>query len=180
LARRLPLQRSSFEAVAVMTGLDDVSLIGDALGTTISGSFDYDADTNTISNVDVTTSGGSVIPSATFYLSECCSSDLNVATFPVLWLVDTANANEVGADYLAIDFASAPTDAGSTIALFETVQGTCIEAKCNAGTFTQNLNVTGDITASAAVPEPAAFILFGTAATISLYRKRVFGIGQAR
>ena len=29
--RRLPLQRGSFEAIAVMTGLDDVSLIGDAI-----------------------------------------------------------------------------------------------------------------------------------------------------
>jgi hypothetical protein len=29
--RRLPLQRGSFETIAVMTGLDDVSLIGDAI-----------------------------------------------------------------------------------------------------------------------------------------------------
>src|SRR5271156_6342346 len=57
-----------------------------SLGTTITGSFTFDADTTTYSSVDIVTTGGSIIPSETWTnLAGCCS------TFnDFLGLVDTS------------------------------------------------------------------------------------------
>jgi hypothetical protein len=135
-----------------------------SLGTTITGTFVYNADTDVFSHIDITTTGGSVIPDetwtnkASFGSFDCC-----------LALVDTSGVDDIGANVLNLVLAGFLTDAGGTVPLSETQQGTCGDSGCNSylpyandpsgGT---NTNVTGDVFASgAAVPEPLPLALLG-------------------
>jgi hypothetical protein len=138
-----------------------------SLGTSITGSFVFNADTTTYSSIDVTTSGGSIIPSetwtnkATFGSFNCC-----------LALVSSSTTPETGLDLLNLVWTpSMLTNAGGTIPLVFTQQGTCNASDCVS--FTpyagdpsggQNPNVTGYLVASssASVPEPGSLVLFGS------------------
>src|SRR6266849_1326784 len=91
-----------------------------SLGSTITGSFDFNANTTTYSDINITTSGGSIIPNftwsqhASFGSFSCC-----------LAMVDTTAIDETGADVLNLGFASDLTNAGGTIPISFTQQGTC-------------------------------------------------------
>ena len=81
------------------------------LGSSITGSFVFDANTSTYSSINITSSGGSVIPAETWTVSaECCSS-LN----SFLGLVDSSAPNETGADLLGLFLSPSLTDAGGTL-----------------------------------------------------------------
>jgi hypothetical protein len=124
-------------------------------GTNITGSFVFDADTTTYSNIDITTSGGIEIPSVTWLnKASCCSAATDLP------LVDTAAADQTLADLLDLFFATALTDAGGTVGISETSLGHCESSDCSF--FTPILGgVSTDVSGHlvAGVPEPSSIAL---------------------
>jgi len=152
-----------------------------SLGTTITGSFTYNADTNTFSSIDIMTVGGSVIPSETWTVESDTGAS---GTF--LGLVDTSSSNQTGAHLLGLFFASPLTDLGGTVEIYETQQGTCSNATCSSFSVSNsgwnanngwNTNVTGDVTASSPAPsspapEPSTLILTSAGVVLLIFRSR--------
>jgi len=137
-----------------------------SLGTSITGTFTYDADTDTYSNIDVTTTGGSVIPSetwtnkASFGSFNCC-----------LALVGGSAADQTGLDLLNLVWLGQLTDAGGSLPLYYTQQGTCASSNCvdftaYPGDPSGGMNdaVTGYLYAgsSTPTPEPSSLFLLGS------------------
>jgi hypothetical protein len=148
-----------------------------SLGTSITGSFVFNADTDIYSSVNITSSGGTVIPANTWTaLAECCATESGF-----LGLVDTSAANQTGADLLGLFFAVDLTDAGGSVPITETQQGTCSGSTCasyihygNDPSGGLNTDVTGSVVANFSTPEPASLILFGGGASfLLLIRKRL-------
>jgi hypothetical protein len=137
-----------------------------SLGTTITGSFTFNADTLTYSAVDIVTTGGSFIPSEIWTnLAGCCSTEAGF-----LGLVDTSAANQTGANLLGLFFQTNLSNAGGTIPITETQQGVCAATDC--GGFNaypgdpsggNNSVVTGN---AVATPEPSSLALFGAGAAL--------------
>jgi hypothetical protein len=137
-----------------------------SLGSSITGSFVYNANTDVFSSIDITTSGGTVIPSetwtnkASFGSFNCC-----------LALVDTSSSNETGANTLNLVWTPAfMTDAGGKIPISFTQQGTCNVPNCSGffpypGEPANNYDVTGYIYAPVTeVPEPSTYGLMAIGA----------------
>jgi hypothetical protein len=135
-----------------------------SLGSTITGSFVFDADTNTYSAIDITTSGGTIIPNETWTNWVGFGASFGPGINCCLGLVDTALANQTGANLLNLVFMTGLTDAGGTIPISSTQQGTCNDANCNGftpyATGGTNNRVTGDVVSS--TPEPGTLMLLAT------------------
>ncbi len=131
-----------------------------SLGSTITGSFTYNADTQTYSDIDIVTTGGSVIPNTTY----AWLANFSLGVPGAIDMVDSAAANQTNADLLALIFATPLTDAGGTINLYATQQGRCADAGCT-GAWPYGpdnyivTEVTGTVVASTAVPEPGTLVL---------------------
>jgi hypothetical protein len=144
------------------------------LGTSVDGSFIYDADTNTYSAVEFTTVGGSVIPSETWTtLIESFHSSTYIG------LVDTTASNETGANMLGLFFTTALTDAGGTTTVWETQQGVCTDATCtNFNIYSDdpshgwNTDVSGPVVDGAPTPEPASLVLVGMGGSLLLLLRK--------
>jgi hypothetical protein len=153
---------SGAQADSVTWTLVDVT----SLGSNITGSFVFDAATNTYSAIDVTTTGGTIIPNETWtnWVGFGASQGPGIAC--CLGVVDTTATNQTGANALNLIFSTALTDAGGTIPIFETQQGTCNVANCSgyfpyaANPSGINQSVTGYVVAS--VPEPGTLMLLAT------------------
>jgi hypothetical protein len=150
--------------------LDDVT----SLGTSITGSFVYDANTFTFSSIDITTSGGDVIPDETWTVEgKCCLTDAES-----LELVDTSAPNEAGANVLVLLFGVAPgeeflTDAGGSLEIRDTQEGTCLYTDCTGFNGNTNYDVTGAVVSGSAIPEPTTLpLLTVIASMVIVMRKR--------
>ena len=132
-----------------------------SLGTSITGSFDYNADTQTYSSIDITTSGGTVIPSMTWTVESVAVQGSPWA----LYLVNSSAADETGDALFGLTFYNPLTDAGGTIGFDYTIEGICADSACTEAypdnPYT-NTAVTGDVVASASVPEPGTLMLLAT------------------
>ena len=119
----------------------------------MTGTFDYDADAGTYSNVDLHLIGlpswsfNTVIASAQY----TNASNLQVVVPPV----------EGGAPQLELGFASALTDAGGTVGVTISRFGYCPTSACNSIGSASDVGTTG--TVSEVTPEPATLALSGTA-----------------
>ena len=141
-------------------------------GGTASGSFVYDATTNTFSSIDVTTTDGSVRSGETY-------------SFP------STVGNASAADFIDIDLPvgvgttmrldmylnTSMTDAGGTLNVLSAQEFTCISAGCSFSTGTEpglDLRLgAGEITLLT-VPEPASLALVGIGlAAAARFRRRV-------
>ena len=134
-------------------------------GGTASGSFIFDADTNTYSSINVTTTSGSVRSGATYLFQ-------NGGGAGALGMV-TASGNLTGTPDLALSFSSSLTNAGGsrTLAGFE---ATCQVAACSSQVAPLRNVTAGSIqSAPAPVPLPPTVIL--TLAGVGL-----MGLNQAR
>ncbi len=147
-----------------------------SLGSSITGSFVYDADTSTYSHINITTSAGSVISAGSWNTLS------NAAMYPpsfFVQLVDTTASDQSGANVLGLMFYHSLTNAGGTVNLYATYQGSCLTAACGTlgaypgdPTSGFNWNITGYLVASA-IPEPASLsVLAAGAGAIFLTRKR--------
>jgi PEP-CTERM motif-containing protein len=145
-----------------------------SLGSTITGSFVFDADTSTYSAIGITTSGGSIIPNETWTNWVGFGASYGPAISCCLGVVDTTLTNQTGANLLNLIFMTGLTDAGGTIPISSTQQGTCNDANCNSFTpyatnpSGTNSDVTGYVVSS--TPEPGTLMLLATG-LLGLLRK---------
>lgn len=143
-----------------------IEYVGDVGGVT--GSFDYDADLNSFSNIDLTSSpDGSVFQ----YLDP--NSHGNGANGFIF--VDSDDSDLTGAQWLLVDLDSAMTDEGGTVDIDVLEEGTCSDSTCSGVAPTYEA-LSGDFSASEATPEPAAIALSGVGAIailcLALRRRR--------
>jgi len=132
-------------------------------GGTASGSFVYNADTNTYSSINITTTAGSILGGATYTGADpCCtffnSSFLGVVTNPSL-------LDLTGTPLLRVVFVTPLTDLGGTSLLSLTpdfsIEGPCFDSGCTGIIFnpaTMRNATGGEVVAT---PEPTSLLLLG-------------------
>ena len=139
-----------------------------SLGSTITGSFVYNADTATYSDIDITTTGGTVIPSETWTNWAGFEATEGPGIACCLGVVDTSAADQTGADLLNLIFLTGLTDAGGIVPIYETQEGSCAEASCvsyfpyASNPSGDNYAVTGYVESESSVPEPGTLMLLLT------------------
>ncbi len=132
-----------------------------ALGTSVNGSFVYDRSSATLSNANVTTSGGGSLLNTTYTsFASCCTSLAGSSGF--VGLVNTMNANQAGASLLGL-FLSGPLPSGPGSLSIRRVQfGTCVDVSCSNISGQNTLSVAGSVVGAAtSVPEPGTLALLG-------------------
>jgi len=112
-------------------------------GGTASGSFVYDATTNTYSAINVTSAGGTL--SSVNYIAP---HPLAAATLPIF--LPVASGNLTGVRVLVMSAASALSNAGGTVALVGAGEGICADATCSSAPPARALS--GGSLIGAAVP----------------------------
>lgn len=138
-------------------------------GGTASGSFVYDADTNVLSSVDITTTPGSSFPGAHYILPDISGA----AFFAANPAFVTSNAADLtGTPLLALPIVASLTDAGGIDWLFvgDPVEGTCGVADCYFGAAARA--VADGFISTSAVPEPATISLLMAGVAGAFIRRR--------
>jgi hypothetical protein len=111
-----------------------------ANGGQVFGSFVFDATTGTYSSISVTTTGGKASPGAGYFFSILASSSNTsvslVSASPIVSGVTTS---------LSMNFTSALTNAGGTVAITSEVEGTCKSASCDATSALRTTAVAGSV-----------------------------------
>lgn len=147
-------------------------------GGTAFGSFVYDADSNTFSAIDVTTTDGAVLPGS-FY--EFANFEAGLLDADSVLLVAAANP-VAGTPAFNMNLDAAMTNAGGTIALAMAppplaFESTCLISNCTQFFSIDRVIVSGSITT---IPLPAAAWLFGSALGLVGWRSQAHRAGQAR
>ena len=135
-------------------------------GGTANGSFVFDADTTSYSNIMINTTAGSVLGAQAYTLLRPGSGTLDFG----FTIIDVVEADMTGNQHMAVVFASSLTNAGGTISFgsnggFDPWEGTCSQADCKMGFIDRNV-VSGTVFARAPdstnpVPEPTGAVVFG-------------------
>lgn len=159
------------QADRVTWTLEDVT----ALGTSISGSFVFNAHTGTYSDIDITTTGGSIIPDETWTSEVGFGVSSGPAIACCLGVVDTSATNQTGANTLMLVFSTNLTDAGGAIPIEFTEPGACDVANCySVSPYYNNdavVSGTGYVVASVyfpSAPEPGTLMLLATGLLVLL------------
>ncbi len=135
-------------------------------GGTASGSFTYDADTNTYSAVDITTTAGSILGGATYVAQSPGQAASSRAQYPDF--VTSTSGDLTNTFGLNLSFQQALTDAGGTVALVAnySLEAWCGNATCSSidyfysGTSTTHGRQPTQGAVVAAVPEPAPVTVY--------------------
>jgi hypothetical protein len=140
-------------------------------GGTAFGTFSYNADTNTFSSIDITTTAGSLMPGGQYF----ALSSAALASGPEdVALISTNNRSQL----FNFELSSAMTDSGGTIPLLldplsqaTSGEDTCFVANCTAVIAPFRFSVNGSLSAptQAGAPEPAtaALVLGGLGCLLS-------------
>jgi hypothetical protein len=157
---------SCIEAAPVTWYLSGVTMVDGAIA---GGSLTYDADTNTYSQVNITTSGGTVFGSAHYVTIAPAAGVVSNATRAIL--VTNGGNTLAGTPALALYPTTPLTNAGGTVGLlgsslsisFETTCGG-VSNDCDAPGFVRRNFTNGSLTTVAApapVPALSSWALFG-------------------
>ena len=139
-------------------------------GGTASGSFDFNTLTDTYTNIDITTTTGSILTGATYTAFDPGATQRDSG----FGAIELALADATGDRLLDINAATANFDSPGTIAIgnpgaFVSSEGTCDNDGCTL--FVTDRTLTGNLVGVvASAPEPAAW---------ALMMLGVFGIGAA-
>jgi hypothetical protein len=136
-------------------------------GSTAAGSFVFDADLDEFSNIDVTTTQGTVRSQGMFFPAEnylflndsgCC----NIGSTGVLLLTSDA-ADQTGLPSLSLAFSTPLTDSGGavTLALADSFEGHCDTATCGIIGSPSEEVTAGSIIGTPVAPEPCSTLLLG-------------------
>ena len=141
-------------------------------GGTASGSFVFDADTNTYSAINVTTTDGSVLGGSVYQFANFEAGTLDADS---VLLVAAANPG-FGTPAFNMNLDEAMTNAGGTISIAMAppplaFESTCLTSVCSSFFSIDRVVVSGTITA---VPVPAAVWLFASAMGL------LAGLGRSR
>ncbi len=123
-------------------------------GGAASGSFVYDAPTNTFSAIDITTTPGSAFAGATYTALSGAfgSSSTGMLLGSSGDLTDTA--------LLFLMFGDDLTNLGGTVSLIGIGEGTCDNSDCSDNTEVRSITA-GSVVGAVATPEPSTFLLVG-------------------
>jgi hypothetical protein len=134
-------------------------------GGSAAGSFVYDAANDIFSDVDITTTAGSVLSDAVYgfshtFVSSGGQSFSSLVTYgTTLAQFDSAEGDLTGTQSLQFVIGGLLTNQGGSIIISDTEEVACTNSNCGT-TAASRVMVTGYITA---VPIPAAVWLFGSA-----------------
>ena len=115
-------------------------------GGTASGSFAYDASTNTYSNINITTTAGTTFGTGATY----AALNPGAASSATLLLAVPSGAVTTGTRLLAVGFPSALTNAGGTLSLIGSGSNetTCGNSGCTTAGGTARLVTAGSVTST--------------------------------
>jgi hypothetical protein len=160
----LSLLSVAANAVPVVWTLDDV-VFND--GGTASGSFTFDADTNTYSAITIATTPGSVFTSA-FTFDLVNPAPVCVDNPQLLCTLDASTGPDyTGGPSIVFTFANALTNAGGQSQIDLGILATCVTPTCDAVNNPVALLVSGGVTAQ--VPPPTQPVPTQPVPTISTY-----------
>jgi len=140
-------------------------------GGTASGSFVYDATTQTETQFDITTTAGSALPGRE-YIDNGTQPPYPALGFAVLDILNPANLTN--APFIAFSFSAALSDLGGTISLTTSSgEGSCSDAACNFGNYLRHVNGGSLIGVQlATAPEPPTILLAALALGAFWIRRR--------
>ncbi|SRR5260370_14498746 len=131
-------------------------------GGTASGSFVYDAVTNTVSSIDVVTTSGTTFGGSTYLgLDPGFSPPMTV---DIVLVPDPSLSDFTGTMYLDLEFSTALTNSGGIHFLADFgSEGLCADAGCTIAADSPFRMITGGAVVSpvVATPEPSGFLLLG-------------------
>src|SRR5260221_6653868 len=117
-----------------------------------SGSFVYDALTNTYSFIDITTTSGSAFAGTTY---DALGGLFGSSSTGMLL---GASGDLTNTDVLLLLFGAALTDSGGTVVLLDVREGTCDNTDCSLSTRDRSITG-GELVGTVATPEPSALSL---------------------
>jgi hypothetical protein len=122
-------------------------------GGTASGSFQYDAATQTYSNINITTTTGTVRTGATYHFFSSGLGPVPPASYVLV--VTIGSGDPTGTPVLFLPF-SAPglTNSGGTVTLNVGQEASCANAGCNGPATPQRFTTAGSVVGSQ-TPPPA-------------------------
>lgn len=128
-------------------------------GGTGSGTFVYDANTNSYSDISIVTTAGSVLGGSVYGFIN--PTLLSPPSANGVVLVSSNLANLTGLPAIGIGFGAALTNTGGFISIDAGIEGTCVNAGCDApNAFPVRNILSGQLSA---IPIPAAVWLFASA-----------------
>lgn len=151
---------ASADGVEILWTLSAVNVVTFDDGATASGSFVYDALTNTFSAIDITTTAGSAFAGATYTgLSPAFGSSSTGM------LLGTSGGDLRNTALLLLLFGADLTDSGGTVPLVTGLddgggEGTCIDLGCSDSTEVRYITA-GEVVGTVSTPEPSALSLLG-------------------
>lgn len=125
-----------------------------------SGSFVYDAVTNTYSSIDITTTSGSAFAGTTYNALGGLFGSTSTG------MLLGASGDLTNTDVLLMLFGTALTDSGGTVVLVDLREGTCDNTDCSLSTLDRSLTG-GELVGTVATPEPST-LSFLTLALVTL------------
>jgi len=154
----VPLSGRSVPVVWTLSGVTFAD------GGTASGTFTYDAGTNTYSAVAITTTPGSVRSGATYAFSLGISG----ATFLLATTVNPA-IDQTGLPALLLVYATPLTNAGGTVSLVSPSQeASCADAGCANPPSTPRFTTSGSVT-TLTVPMMPPWFVIATTLLLSMF-----------
>lgn len=146
----------------------DNSLFDD--GATASGSFVYDATTNTFSSIDIATSLGTSFTGAAY---NSVDPGFGPFAFDVAFVTSPSLSSYIGTPALELNFASNLTDAGGIVST-DINEFICSDANCSTATDIRGTVEGGFVSGVVNTPEPSsvALLLVGLVALCGVHRRR--------
>ena len=160
------LSSAAAHAVPITWTLNNFDLLdGGAVAT---GTFKYDADINTYSDVSITTTAGTIsgspFPGASYSIVRNDAFVTPLAIGVTLFPTSTNLADLTNVSNFGMQFASALTNAGGTVGLIVFIEAICGNVGCSSvfvGGRGVSTGVPNAATVTASVPEPSTLALLG-------------------
>lgn len=133
----------------------DLSGVTFSDGGTASGSFVYDAATNTVSNVDIATTAGTAFGGATY---TGVDPGLGPFSDQIVFVTDPSLIDFAGTPVLDLLLIADLINSGGTVGLFDAIEGTSGDAGCTTGGIYFRGMTAGEVVST---PEPPSLALLG-------------------
>jgi len=153
----------------------DLSNVAFADGTTVTGSFVFDADTNLFGVLTITTSGGTSVPAQSDWFYGPCATCLRNDVFSGFLATDNIFADQTGNPFVSLfgSIGAPMTNAGGVITLDVGIVGTCGDYLCDSlDVGLPNSSIASGQFVSRQVPEPATLLLTGSGIALAVGARR--------